>query len=165
MIFCILYFNIDVVNNFFNQRILALFHNSLSDSSSGRFEVWKEGYTFYSESNRLLFGVGYKADLFFTDNCYLFTLTSTGIFGLICFLWFLFALLTRCIQGNNRFIYFILFIGFVIVSLTCDVITYYRGMILMLSILVFMNKEKINIPIKSQNSMYLKNNPKENIVC
>ena len=88
-IFCILYFNVNVVNNFFNQRILALFHNSLSDSSSGRFDIWQEGYSFYLQSNRLLFGVGYKADLFFTDNCYLFVLTSTGIFGLICFIWFL----------------------------------------------------------------------------
>lgn len=128
----ILYYSIPIINGFINNRLLALFKNSLSDSSSGRFDVWKDSFNLYLSNGRLFFGLGYKMDDFFTDNCYLFTLTSTGIIGFLCFTSFLFSLLFASKNKKDRFMFLLCFVGFGVISLTCDVITYYRGMIYLL---------------------------------
>ena len=145
-----IYLTVDVVNAFINQRILALFRNSIEDSSSGRFDVWKNAWNSYLTEHRYLFGLGYKLDDFLCDNLYLFAITQTGIVGLGVLLWFVIRLYVepRKSKGYIRLYKSLLGISFIVVSLTCDCITYTRTMFIFVTLYLLFDTDNKIIPIR-----------------
>ena len=63
-----------IIQGFFTDRILGLFVNSLESSASGRFDVWSNTMNVFIDSNKVIFGLGYKYDFVLCDNCFLFAL-------------------------------------------------------------------------------------------
>lgn len=144
-----------IIQSFFVDRLLGLFNNSLESSSSGRFTVWSNTITVYINSNKFLFGLGYKYDGVLCDNGFLFALTNLGIFGLITYILFIIDISVIFINKKNYIVLY-LFITMIVMSLTCDVLTYTRGLFILFIILVISTnlKPKQNITCRKENNKY-----------
>ena len=137
---------VPIIREFFTDRILGLFVNSLETSSSGRFDVWSNTIDVFIKSNKITFGLGYKYDFVLCDNCFLFALTNLGIFGLICYILFLFNIFLYFIN-SQKYSTLCLFIALFVMSLTCDVLTYTRGLFVLFIILLITKNKTNNITL------------------
>lgn len=92
---CIAYMSIPTFKDYIDGRIFAIFisyidNGDINSVSSGRLNVWLESIDNYINGNilEILFGTGYKSETLniFSDNSYISTLVTMGIFGTIAFI-------------------------------------------------------------------------------
>ncbi len=155
-IFIVLYTNSDIVQSFISNRLLRLFKDDFLTSSNGRFTIWADIFNQYLSSHRYFFGIGYKLDKVFGDNMYLFALTNTGILGLTALLFLIYRLFafSNRFSGNDKLILMMFTVSFVIVGLTCDIVTYSRALFILFSTFVILKENKLKYSAES-----LKQNP------
>lgn len=133
-----------IIQGFFTDRILGLFVNSLESSASGRFDVWSNTMNVFIDSNKVIFGLGYKYDFVLCDNCFLFALTNLGLFGLLCYFLLLLDIFLNYLN-TQKYTILCLFIILVVMSLTCDVLTYTRGLFIFFTIILIAKSKNCNI--------------------
>lgn len=115
--------------------------------SSGRLEVWNEAIERYMQGS-ILFGSGYKNG-FFGDNNLIMSLTQMGLLGVVSYVVLFVAFFVQSWNKRSAASW-MLMISLIICSMTCDVLTYYRPMCLML-ILYFLlpNKGTCFTPVRT----------------
>ena len=148
-LFCIA--TIPILQNFFFDRMMSLLQigggRTFNDVSSGRADVWGNAWNIYVNSNHWLFGVGYKNGLI-TDNAFLMCLTQLGIFGFIVGCGFFFSLFVNWRRVRDyRLI--LLALALVVVSLSSDVLTYYRPLSLMFILLQMIERQSLKRPLNA----------------
>lgn len=145
VLLCVVYINNPYANRVVNERILPLIiavfsgnKSSIALLSANRFDIWninlKEFWEFDIIS--MLFGTGYKveATTTTTDNNFVFALINTGIVGLIIFITYWISVFkNHAIKKTAFSIYKIPVLAMLLLFLlTCDMITLYRPMYLLI---------------------------------
>lgn len=167
VLLCVVYINNSYVNRVVNERILPLIiavfsgdKSSVALLSANRFDIWNSSLKEFWEFDiiSMLFGTGYKVEATTTDNNFVFALINTGIVGLIIFITYWISVFkNHAIKKTAFSIYKIPVLAMLLLSLlTCDMITLYRPMYLL--VLFFsvmgcqekkMNKNLMRISLKN----------------
>lgn len=118
-IFTCLIFSIPMVR----ERFLTIIK---SGGDADRFRIWKAAFMMFKESPLLGKGLGsftYYSSRYmnivpqYAHNCYLQIMAETGLLGLVSFIWFLSAIISRGykkLKKNSDSLYFGLFFGFLV---------------------------------------------------
>lgn len=105
----IIYFSTPSFKNYIDSRILSVFVSYLNGSdvnsiSSGRLSIWSNAINDFSYNNflEILFGTGYKSESLNvpSDNSYIYTIVTLGLFGTFSFL----TLWNHLIKSSHRFV-------------------------------------------------------------
>ena len=125
--------------------------------SSGRLSVWQTAISNYLHGS-IIFGNGYKNG-YFVDNNYLMSLTQMGIVGIMSHMALIIAFFVNARMGYRTWYLNGLIFIIIISSLTCDVLTYYRPMCLLLIVFsLFLGaKNRTEEVVRRQNLSPIKN--------
>ncbi len=139
----------DFVRSFIVDRMGSVFgiFEDFNGASSGRLEVWREAYERYLQGS-IFFGSGYKNG-FFGDNNFIMSLTQMGILGIFSHVVLIVALCMQSWNKRGNAAWSLLFI-LLICSMTCDVLTYYRPMCLMMIIYYLLNAKTSKLKLHPQ---------------
>ena len=138
----LIYFTNSFLFSFVNDRVLSIFglFSNFNNATSGRLDTWTGAFERYLNSS-ILFGGGYKNN-FFGDNNLVMSLTTMGVFGLLAFIYLIVILIKKSISSKSLYLILIM-LSIIITSLSCDVLTYYRPMSLVLVLSIFISQNKV----------------------
>ena len=154
---CIIYFSTPTFKNYIDNRILSVFVSYLNGGdvnsiSSGRISVWSNAIKDFSNNNflEILFGTGYKSETLniLSDNSYISSLVTLGLFGAVSFtsLWFhLMKSAQRFVSINKSFfgnVFKSLVIMFLVNMIFLDSMTFTRMMYLLVIVYMICYVEK-----------------------
>lgn len=137
--------------------ILNIF-NDFNSVSSGRLGVWQDAYEHYLKGS-LIFGSGYKNG-FFGDNNFIMSLTQMGILGLCVHVVLMVSMVIQAWRKKS-IAAFSLFLIVFICSMTCDVLTYYRPMCLLLILFALVEGKSV-VASKAEQRSYMLVSQKSN---